>query len=82
MEVITKVIHLELYNEKVLDVNTELLKVEPDQGFSCQLELTYLSGQLKSYFGLLTCDEFESEYGFQLVQRTKNIIEIGRPKTL
>ena len=60
-----------LFYRRVSQVNTEGLKLEANQCFSGHIAITSKEGIVKPYFGLIAYDEFELEYGFQLLLITQ-----------
>ncbi len=70
MKAIVHITDKSLYQKKVKNVEYRL-NVINDESFSGQLEIETIEGQYIPYYGLLSAEEFENDYGFRLAIGSK-----------
>ena len=67
MSVKIKITQPALYERQVSAVDTNKLKAESDTQFTGLIEIHRKHQNMAPFYGLIEADDFEREYGFQLV---------------
>ena len=65
MKAIVQITNKELYHSKVAEIEHRL-EVLDEHCFSGQLQIQTINGSCIPYYGLLSAEDYEKDYGFRL----------------